>query len=257
MTVNNNFGGVRLSHPMSGYERPVPGDTATTVPALPKPSGAVAIRGESQITPIAKAAQAIENALTAFEDAWADIANAEGRGQLTMDGRAARVADADQSGVVDEAVAAAQARATEADRAYTAARQALTPSHSDVVAALRADGYWRRVSRELDSVAPEKLVPAAQQAIENADDAERGTLSVELGPYLRSRRVDDGWLDTAFEATSATLGDAAAQRKLARQSAAIISSNARTARRAIASAAHGSYRRPIGLVDPAAFDPDR
>jgi hypothetical protein len=257
MAADTNFG-VGLSRPMPGFERPVPDDKARMAPAPPKPTVAVPLPGEQPATtPIGKAHHQIKDALTAFEDYVAPILKGEQTGTITPEGRSEMVSDtsAAPSAAVDAAVAAAHGRATEADRAYIAARRALTPSHSDVVAALRADGYWRRISRELDSVEPEKLVPAAQQAIENADDAERGTLSVELGPYLRSRRVDDGWLDIAFEATSATLRDAAAQRKLARQSTAIISSNARAAKRAMQSAGSGSYRRPR-LVDPSAFDPD-
>jgi hypothetical protein len=217
--------------------------------------GAKPIRSESQITPIAKATQAIENALTTFEDAWAGIANAEGRGQLTMDGRAARVADADQSGAVDAAVAAAHARATEADRAYTVARQALTPSHNDVVAALRANAFWQRVCRELDSVKPAQLVARVQRLVADAQSDELAVLAEELPSFLRSKSLDASWMDQALEAASPTLKTAATQRKLAHQAYAVVSSNGRSVKHAMQSAGNGSYRRPR-LVDVSRFDPD-
>jgi hypothetical protein len=240
---------------MPGYERPVPYDTATTAPAPPKPLGAEPIRIDSQITPITKAAQAIENALTTFEDAWADIANAEDRGQLTMEGRAARVAHADQSGAVDAAMAAAHARATEADQAYTAARQALTPSHSDAVAALRANAFWQSVCRELDSVKPTQLVARVQQLVADAKPDELAVLAEELPSFLRSKSVDASWMDQALEAASPALKTAATRSKLAHQAYAVVSSNGRSAKRAMRSAGNGSYRRPR-LVDVSAFDPD-
>jgi hypothetical protein len=52
------------------------------------------------------------------------------------------------------------------------------------------------------------------------------------------------------------LRQAAERRKLARQAADIIASNARSARKALASAASGSYKRPR-LVNPSPkYDPD-
>ena len=51
------------------------------------------------------------------------------------------------------------------------------------------------------------------------------------------------------------LRQAAEHRKLAHQAADIIASNARTARKALASEASGSYRRP-GLVPVDRYDPD-
>jgi hypothetical protein len=228
MAIKDNFGGVELSRQMPG---------------------------ESQITPIAKAAEAIENALTTFEDAWAYIANAEGRGQLTIDGRAALVADADQSGTVDEAVARAASRAEKADADYNAARAGLAPHSNTVVDALRHNQWWSRTVRELDATPAEKLVGTAQRLIETADGPELGWASVEVPSYLRSRNVDDGWVNSALEQVSPKLKTAAAQRKLATQAHAVISSNARAAKRAMQSAGSGSYRRPRS-VDVSAFDPD-
>jgi hypothetical protein len=245
-----------LSRPM-GVEtrRRVPNDAATTGPEKPKPTGAGPIRGEPTSTPIAKAAQAIENALSTFEDAWADIANAEGRGQLTMDGRAVRVADVDQSGAVDEAVAQVAARAKKADADYKAARTGLAPHSNTAVDALNHNQWWSRTVRELDGTPAEKLVGTAQRVIETAEGPELGWASVELPSYLRTRNVDDGWVNGALEQVNPKLKAAAETLRKAAQARAIISSNARAAKRAMASAAHGSYKRPL-LVDPAKYDPN-
>jgi hypothetical protein len=69
------------------------------------------------------------------------------------------------------------------------------------------------------------------------------------------RNLDDSWVNSALEKVSPKLKPAAAQRKLATQAHAIISSNARAAKRGMQSASNGSYRRPR-LVDGSAFDPD-
>jgi hypothetical protein len=63
------------------------------------------------------------------------------------------------------------------------------------------------------------------------------------------------WMDQSLEAASPTLKTAAAQRKLAHQAYAVVSRNARSAKRAMQSAGNGSHRRPR-LVDASAFDPD-
>jgi hypothetical protein len=67
--------------------------------------------------------------------------------------------------------------------------------------------------------------------------------------------VDDHWVNSALEQVSPKLKTAAAQRKLATQANAIVASNARAARRAMASASQGSYRRPT-LTDVSTYDPD-
>jgi hypothetical protein len=241
---------------MPGFERPVPNDTVTTAPTRPKPTVAAPLASDQPVpTPIAKAHRAIENALTTFEDAWADIANAEGRGQLTMDGRAAWVADVDQSGAVDEAVAQAAARAEKADADYKAARAGLSPESKSVLDALRHSQHWSRVSRELDSLPAERLVGMAQRLIVDATPAELAALAQELPSYLRSRGGDDSWVDQALEAADPRLCRAAETRRRAHQSAEIVSANGRSAKRALQSAASGSYRRPQ-LVPVDKYDPD-
>lgn len=255
MATDTNFG-VGLSRPMPGFERPVPNDTVTTAPTRPKPTVAAPLASDQPVpTPIAKAHRAIENALTTFEDAWADIANAEGRGQLTMDGRAAWVADVDQSGAVDEAVAQAAARAEKADADYKAARAGLSPESKSVLDALRHSQHWSRVSRELDSLPAERLVGMAQRLIVDATPAELAALAQELPSYLRSRGGDDSWVDQALEAADPRLCRAAETRRRAHQSAEIVSANGRSAKRALQSAASGSYRRPQ-LVPVDKYDPD-
>jgi hypothetical protein len=75
------------------------------------------IRGEPTSTPIARAHKQIEDALTAFERAWSDIAAAEQCGELTPEGRAAAVTDAGAPALdaIDQAVAQAADRAERAD----------------------------------------------------------------------------------------------------------------------------------------------
>jgi hypothetical protein len=112
-----------------------------------------------------------------------------------------------------------------------------------------------RASQELGALPPERLVPAAQRRIEGASPSELSVLAEELPSFLRSRDVPTDWLDSALEAASPTLKTAAAQRKLARQAYAIIAANGRSAKKATASAGHGSYRRPQ-LTDASKYDPD-
>jgi hypothetical protein len=250
---------VGLSRPMPGYQRPDPDVTATPIkaPTRQRFSTAAPIGSEptAKSTPIALAHKQIEEALTAFENAWGDIAAAEQRGELTPDGRAAAVADASQSGAVDAAIAQAATRAEKADADYREARAGLSPQSNDVAAQLRADAFWRRVSRELDGIASKRVTAVTQRLIADADGPELGTLSVELGPYLRSRHLPDDWLPTALEAASPALKTAAAQRKLATQAVQIVAANGRAAKRAMASAGNGSYKRPA-LTHPGRYDPD-
>jgi hypothetical protein len=130
----------------------------------------------------------------------------------------------------------------------------LSPDSSTSLDALRHNQYWSRTVRELDATPAEKLVGTAQRLIETAEGPELGWASVELPSYVRSRNVDDHWVNNALEQVNPKL-KAAAQRKLATQAHTIIASNARTAKRAIASAGHGSYRRPT-LADVSTYDPD-
>jgi hypothetical protein len=252
MATDTNFG-VGLSRPMPGYERRAPDDVNT---APPTPTVAAPLAGKEQASRISKAHKAIAAALTAFEQDWGDISNAEVQGRVSAEGRSefAAAAAANPITEVDRAVQLAADRAAEANSAYTAARRALTPQH-DVVGALRADACWRRVSRELDSVASEQVTAATQRLIADADGPELGTLSVELGPYLRSRHLPDDWLPAALEATSPALKTAAAQRKLATQAAQIVAANGRAAKRAMSNAGNGSYKRPA-LIHPGKYDPD-
>jgi hypothetical protein len=237
--------------------RRVPNDAATTGPEKPKPTGAAPIRGEPASTPIAKAHQAILDALDQFEQDWADVSHAEQGGTVTASGRAELVADAARpaSHAIDAAVAQAESRAQRADQNYQQVRNGLSPQSSDVAAMLRADAIWRRASQELDALPAERLIPATQRLIERASPAELSVLAEELPSFLSTRDVPTDWLDSALEAGSPTLKTAAAQRKLATQAHAIIGSNARAAKRAMQSAGHGSYRRPT-LTDPARYDPD-
>jgi hypothetical protein len=178
------------------------------------------------------------------------------RGQLTADGRAALVADADQSGAVDEAVAQAAARAEKAEADYKAARAGLAPRSNTVVDSLRHNQWWSRTVRELDAAPAEKLVGTSQRLIETADGPELGWAATELGSYLRSRNVPDDWLDATLHQVSPTLKAAAEQRRTATQAAQIVTANGRSAKKAMRDAGHGSYKRPQ-LVNPSPkYDPD-
>jgi hypothetical protein len=256
---DNDTWSAGLTRPMSAYERRVPDDdAATVVKARPEPSGAAPIRGEPMPTPIAKAHRAILDALDQFEQDWADVSHAEQGGTVTASGRAELVADAARpaSDAIDAAVAQAESRAQRADENYQQVRTGLSPQSGDVAAMLRAEAIWRRASQELGALPPERLISATQRRIKGASSAELCVLAEELPSFLRSRDVPTDWLDSALEAASPTLKTAAAQRKLAVQAHAILASNGRSAKRAMESAAHGSYKRPP-LVDPTTkYDPD-
>jgi hypothetical protein len=258
MTDNTDFPSLALPRPM-GVEtrRRVPDDAATMVKARPKPTGVAPNRGEPTSTPIAKAHQAILDALDRFEQDWAEVSRAEQDGAVTASGRAELVADAARpvSDTIDAAVAQAESRAQRADQSYQEVRNGLSSQSGDVAGMLRADAIWRRASQELGALPPERLVAAAQRLIEGASPDELSVLTEELPSFLRSRHVPNDWLDSALEQASPMLKAAAAQRKLATQAHTIIASNARTAKRAMASAGHGSYRRPT-LADVSAYDPD-
>jgi hypothetical protein len=247
-----------LQRPMRADDRRrVPDDSATTAPTRPKPPVAAPFAGQqSTTTPIGTANQQIQDALTTFERAWGDIAAAEQRGELTPDGRSAMVADADQSGAVDEAVAQAAARAEKAEADYKAARAGLAPRSNTVVDSLRHNQWWSRTVRELDAAPAEKLVGTSQRLIETADGPELGWAATELGSYLRSRNVPDDWLDATLHQVSPTLKAAAEQRRTATQAAQIVTANGRSAKKAMRDAGHGSYKRPR-LVNPSPkYDPD-
>jgi hypothetical protein len=246
---------------MPSFEHPSPDDTATPIKAPTRQgcSTAAPIRDEPTCTstPIARAHKRIEDVLTAFEHAWGDIAAAEQRGVLTPDGRAEAVAAATSTDAIDEAAAQAAARVERADADYQAAIAALSPHSNTALDVLDHDMFWRRTSRELDSVPTERVVALTRRLVEDAKPQQLGWLAVELPSYLRSRGMHDDWLDTALQQAVPSLRAAAEQHRKAIQAAQIISANGRTAKNAMRSALHGSYRRPIGLVDLAPFDPDK
>jgi hypothetical protein len=250
----NSFSG--LSRPMHANERRV-ADTATA-PARPKLSVAAPISGEQpSATPLGKALAQIETALDKFEDDVAPILNGEQAGTVTPEGRSQMVNDAAAPALnaIDQAEAQAADLASAADDAYKAAMAGLSPQSGDVLEALNRGAYWRRTSRELDAVPAERVVAACQRLIADATPDELRTLATELGPYTRSRSVPDDWLDLALHAAHPPLQAAHDRRRMTRQTAEIIASNARSARKALASAASGSYRRPK-LVPVDRYDPD-
>jgi Domain of unknown function (DUF222) len=86
------------------------------------------------------------------------------------------------------------------------------------------------------------------QIAEPADETElRGRLPAALASRLRISRAE----------ANRRVGEAADRRRITRQAADIIAANTRSARRAIQSAANGSFKRPR-LVDPTPrYDPGR
>jgi hypothetical protein len=256
--ATTNFG-VSLSRPMSvsANERRVPDDTATA-PARPRPIVAAPFAGEPTPTPISTQHQRISDALDRFEDDVAPILNGEQAGAITPEGRSEMVHDAALPilDAINQAEAAAADLASAANDAYKKTRAALSPRAASATDALNHSMWWQRTSRELDSVPTEKVVAVCQQLIADAAPDELGWLATELPSYLRSRSLPTGWLDAALHQVHPGLRRAAERRRLAHQAADIIASNARSARKALGSAASGSYKRPR-LVSPSPkYDPD-
>jgi hypothetical protein len=246
-----------LSRPMRPDERRVP-DT-TTAPARPTLSIAAPINGIVQPTPLGKAHAQIETALDKFEDDARPILNGEQAGTVTPEGRSQMVnhAAAPALNAIDQAEAQAADLASAADDAYKKARAGLSPRPNTALDAMLHQQSWGRTVRELDATPSEKLVGVVQRLIVDAAPDELGTAAIELPSYLRSKGVDPrDWLDAALHQVHPRLRQAAERRKLAHQANDIIASNARTARKALASAASGSYKRPR-LVNPSPkYDPD-
>ena len=243
-----------LSRPMRANER----HGVPAAPARPRLSVAAPVGGEHQPTPLGKAHQQIEDALTAFEDRLSPILGGEQSGAITAEGRSQMVHDAAAPALdlIDQAQARAADLASTADSDYRQARCGLSPRPNTTLDALNHDAYWRRTSRELDAVPAERVAAECQRSIADATPDELRSLATELGPYLRSRSAPDDWVDTALQQAHPPLQAAADRRRLTRQGADIIASNARAARRALQSAASGSYKRPR-LLDPSPkYDPD-
>ena len=243
-----------LSRPMRANERRVP-----DIPIRPRPSSAAPINGQrGATTALGAAHKKISDALDKFESSWRDISAAEQSGNVTPEGRTQMVNDAAALPLndIDEAEAQAADLVSVADNAYRQARSGLSPQAANATDALNHSMWWGRTARELDATPSEKLVSAVQRLIAEAAPDELGWAATELPSYLRSRSVDpDDWLAAALHQVHPGLRQAAERRKLAHQAADIIASNARTARKALASAASGSYRRPR-LVSVDQYDPD-
>jgi hypothetical protein len=243
---------------MSANERRVPDDTAPVAPPRPKLTAAASFAGEqSASTAVSAAHRKIENASTEFEDDVVPVLNGEQSGAITPDGRSQMVHDAARPALdaINQAEAQAADLASAADDAYKKTRAALSPPAASATDALNHSMWWQRTSRELDSVPTEKVAAACQQLIADAAPDELGWLATELPSYLRSRGVPSDWLDAALHQVHPGLRQAAERRRLTRQAADIIASNARSARRAISRASQGSYRRPK-LVPVDRYDPD-
>jgi hypothetical protein len=252
----NGFSG--LSRPMRANERRV-ADTATA-PARPRLSVAAPISGEQpSATPLGKALAQIKTALDKFEDDVAPILNGEQAGTVAPEGRSQMVNDAAAPALnaIDEAEAQAADLASAADDAYKNARAGLSRRPNTALDAMLHQQWWSCTVRELDATSTEKLVGVVQRLIAGAEPDELAWAATELPSYLRFRDVDPGdWLDAALHQVHPGLRQAAERSKLAHQAADILASNARTARKALASTASGSYKRPR-LVNPSPkYDPD-
>jgi hypothetical protein len=248
-----------LSRPMSANERRVPDDTAVTATVRPKPTIAAPFAGQQPAsTPISAQHQRISDALDEFENGARPILANEQSGSITPEGRAEMVHDAARPvlDAINQAEAAAADLASAADDAYKKTRAALSPRAASATDALNHSMWWQRTSRELDSIPTEKVAAVCQQLIADAAPDELGWLATEFPSYLRSREVPCDWLDAALHHVHPGLRTAADRRRLAHQAHDIINSNARSARKALASAASGSYKRPR-LVNPSPkYDPD-
>jgi hypothetical protein len=258
MATNNNFGAIGLSRPMRGFERRVPDDTAATAPARPRPTVAAPLASEQPTsTPIGTQHQRISDALDKFEDEVARILNAEQSGAITPEGRSQMVHDVARPALdaISQAEAATADLADAADDAFKKTRAALSPRAANATDALNHTLWWQRTSRKLDSVPAEKVAAVCQRLIADARPDELAWAATELPSYLRSLHIPSDWIDTALHQVHPELRTAAERRRLSRQAADIINSNARSARKALASAASGSYRRPK-MVDPTRYDPD-
>ena len=248
-----------LSRPMSANEHRVPDDTAVTATVRPKPTIAAPFAGEQEAsTPIGALHQRIADALDQFESDAEPILAGEVSGKITGDGRAEMVHNvaAPALAAINQADAQAADLASAADDAYKKTRAALSPRAAGATDALNHSMWWQRTSRELDSVPTEKVVAVCQRLIADVTPDELAWAATELPSYLRSRHVPSDWVDAALHQVDPELRTAANRRRLTRQAADIIASNARSARKALASAASGSYKRPR-LVDPSPkYDPD-
>jgi hypothetical protein len=227
-------------------------------PARPRPTVAAPFAGDPTPTPISKQHQIITEALDKFEDDVAPILNGEQSGAITPDGRSEMVHDAARPALnaINQVEAAATDLVSTADHAYKKTRAALSPQAASAIEALNHSMWWQRTSRELDSIPVEKVAAVCQQLIADATPDELGWLATELPSYLRARGVPTDWVDAALHQVHPGLRSAANRRRLTRQASDIITSNARAVRRAIQSAASGSYRHPR-LVNPSPkYDPD-
>jgi len=255
MATNTSFGAVGLSRPMRVETRRRPDDTALTRPKL---TGAAPFAGEPTPTPISTQHRRISDALDKFEDDVRPVLNGEQSGTITPEGRSEMVRDAARPAldVINQAEASAADLVAAADACYKRVRAGLSPRAASATDALNHSMWWARTSRELDGVPTEKVSAVCQRLIADAAPDELGWLATELPAYLRARGASDDWVDSALRHVHPGLQTAAERRRQYRQAADIISSNARAAKRAIQSAANGSYRRPK-LVEPSPrYDPD-
>jgi hypothetical protein len=254
MDTTNDFPG--LKRPMRVHEKRI-----SDIPARPNPPAIAApFAGQhsNAATALSTAHQKIEDALDRFEADVRPILAGEQSGHLSAQGRSEMMANAAAPAL--DAIREAQARAEDfanaADDAYKKTRAGLSSRATTPLDALNHQQWWSRIVRELDATPSEKLVGVVQRLIAGADPDELAWAATEIPSYLRSRGVDPGdWLDAALHQVHPGLRQAAERRKLAHQAAHIIASNARTARKALASAASGSYRRPR-LVSVDQYDPD-
>jgi hypothetical protein len=150
-----------------------------------------------------------------------------------------------------DAVAAVQAEADAADkRVGDLVKSQTVPS--DVDAQLAADRYWRRQEKVLDSIRDgAKVVAAAQDLINSADDTQIPALAEELGSYLSSRSLPTGWLTQALSARIPNLADAQADKVVKARQLAIVKDN----HRRLMDAFHKGTPAPV-LHDPTTVSAD-
>jgi hypothetical protein len=156
---------------------------------------------------------------------------------------------------VDDAVARAEQRATQAAAHVDQVRKGLSPV-GDAAAELRASRYWHRTERQLDGVEDGRVLEAARDLVAKANTAELGTLLEELGGYLTARGQSTDWVDGVVAEKIPELHKAREALRKAVQAKTVIQYNASQVHGRIAGTrAPNGYRAPI-LVDVTKYDPD-
>ena len=220
----------------------------------PLPVTAPSTNNDDSASTISAAQAAITNADNMFRrhlnSIHADAYSPEGLRQ-----QIAAFGDTAAAKSIDDAVARAEQRATEAAAHVDRVRKDLSPV-GDAAAELRAGRYWHRTERQLDGVDDGRVPEAARDLVAKANTAELGTLLEELGGYLTARGQSTEWIDGIVAEKIPALRKARETLKRAVQAKAVIQYNASEVRSRIAETRSPSSYRPPILVGVMKYDPD-